>query len=104
MFWLELSFRYGRTVQELQQQIDSEHFAELLAYEDLNPHAPWRLDFYLAQLTAAVYNSQPGRKKAVSVKDFMLDFDKAHETPQERMDKMLQKAKAITKAFAGTSK
>jgi hypothetical protein len=100
MFWIDLSYRYGRPVKELQQQITSADFAELLAAERLNPRGEYRADLRAAIATAvlAEVNRDPKkRQRPFTHEDFMPQFG-----PREVEEQSEEQMKAFLKALAGS--
>ena len=93
-FWLRLSRRYGKPLHELQQEIDSQHFSELHAFERLEPPLEVLVQLYMAQVSymLACVHSKKGVKP--KFEDFMFKFE-----PRKQVD-----LKALKQKFVGWAK
>ena len=70
-----MSYRYSRPVSELEEAISSDHFAELLAEERLDPRGESRADLRAAIGTSVLANCNRGKgKPAFKPADFMPKF------------------------------
>jgi len=82
-FWIELSYRYARPVAELQEQISSAHFAELLAEERIEPRGGRRGDLQMGIMTATMANCHRSKKSdPFKPADFMPRFGEK-KTPKK---------------------
>jgi len=80
----------------LQQIIDSRHFAELAAEEQLEPRGQQRADFRAAMIAATVYNCHRGKgDKTAKIKDFMPAW---HEQIDEE-DQAIKNKSAMMQVF-----
>jgi hypothetical protein len=72
-------------VSKLQRIIDARHFAELIAYESINPQGEWRADLRNAILcrTVVQVNTDTSKSGVPNLKAFMPDFDKREMSPDE---------------------
>ncbi len=62
------------------EHIDSEEFAELIAFEAKEPDQWEKLYFYIAQMTCYLVNVQTDKGKKLEVEDLMIPFaEKAWE-------------------------
>ena len=61
----------------LQDIIDSRHFTELLAYEQLEPRGEKRQDIRSAMIAATIHNCHrtSNKDKTANIKDYLLTFD-----------------------------
>ncbi len=87
-------------MRQLQEQIDSREFAELMAEERLEPRGVARLEMQFARLMALLANCHRDSKtKAFSWEDFAADFD-----PQPKkldVEKVAEMLRAFTLAMGG---
>jgi len=98
-FWLRLSRRYGKPLNELQQEIDSQHFSELHAFERLEPPLEVLVQLYLAQIAyiLACANAKKGTRPKFD--DFIFKFEpKRQVDPKELKRKFMGWAKMYNKA------
>ncbi len=63
------------SVAEAQERIDSQEFAEWMAYDRVDPFGEHRADLRAALVASVIANSNRGKNKsAFKLEDFMLDF------------------------------
>jgi hypothetical protein len=101
-FWIELSYRYGIPLRQLQRQISSREFAELWAEEALEPRGPRRQEIQFARLMSLLANINRDRKtKAFKWEDFEARFGPQEAKEPMDVDRMCQFAMALTLALGG---
>lgn len=76
-----LALALGKTVRQLQLEIDSAEFSEWIAYSEISPFGELRSDLRTGILAATVSNMVSKKKFVPS--DFMPDFGKAFATRQD---------------------
>jgi hypothetical protein len=86
------------TVKEMLARIDSSEIAEWQVYERMaGPLGGRRHDYLTAMITAAVVNSQRGKKPPVAMKKFVPEWERPQLSPAE----MFAKIREINAALGG---
>jgi hypothetical protein len=77
--------------------MDSAEFGDWIAYDSLDPIGRWRDDFHAALIASTILNTTRTKKsdKVYVAKDFMPQWDKQPETPEQRIKRMQHNAMAL---------
>ena len=86
------------SVREAQEKIDSREFSEWFALQEVEPFAIDRIEFYLANLCAMIYNANRGNRPAKSLDFFYQPWNRKRKRVQseEQMKAVLNQ---YTNAF-----
>jgi hypothetical protein len=61
-FFLTLALRLGRTLHELRSTLTASELKMWIAYDRVSPIGDWRGDVQAAQISAAAFNAQGGKR------------------------------------------
>lgn len=76
------------TVREAQDRMTHQEFLDLLTFWETSPPLADHLNVLLANVCTAVANSTPGRKRALSIKDFIIEYKKELPSKEARLQKL----------------
>jgi hypothetical protein len=89
MFWVGLSLKMGMSVSRCQKEFNSADFAELIAYNNLNPFMIDRSEYMLATLCALTANIN-SKAKQYTRDDFLLQQAKKVPQSSQMMEKQME--------------
>ncbi len=81
MFWVGLSIKMGMSVSRCQQEINSQEFSELIAYNNIKPFLIDRAEYSIAVLSSLMANIH-SKNKEFSPEDFLLDQEPKKQDPE----------------------
>lgn len=76
------------TVREAQDRMTHQEFINLLTFWETSPPLADHLNILLANVCTVVANSTPGRKRALSIKDFIIEYKKELPSKEARLQKL----------------
>ena len=76
------------TVREAQDRLTYQEFLDILTFWEVSPPLTDHLNILLANVCATVANSTPGRKKPLSIKDFIIEYKKELPSKEARLRKL----------------
>ncbi len=83
------------TVGELQSKMTGEELKYWIAYNQISPIGPERLDYNFAQLSSILVNTNRTKGKGVTIDDMILKWGQSDNTMVKGKDKLLQLFKSI---------
>lgn len=66
-----LSITFGRFPSEIERELSSSDYTDLMAYYRVEPWGPQRDNLHSAQIAALTYNANRGNGRPVKIDDFM---------------------------------
>jgi hypothetical protein len=76
------------TVREAQDRMSQQEFLDLLTFWETSPPLADHLNVLMANVCTTVANSTPGRKKALRIKDFIIEYKKEMPSKEARLQKL----------------